>query len=381
MPEPLRLGMVGGGPGAFIGPIHRLAAEMDRRFRLVAGAFSSDPERSRAAGEAWGLDPSRVHDAWQEFLADEARRSEDERVHAVAVVTPNHLHAGPAVAFLEAGVALACDKPLADSVESARAVAEAASASGRPCLVTFTYAGYPLVEEMRARVAAGGIGELRRVDVEYFQGWLAEPIERDGQKQAAWRTDPAQAGAAGALGDIGSHAFHLVEHVSGRRVAAVTGRARSAVAGRSLDDDAAFVLELEGDVLGSLCVSQVCAGRENGLRLQVAGSRATLLWEQERPNHLHVFHADGRREVVRPGHPRLAPSARALCRTPPGHPEGWLEAFANLYAAFADALEGRDGGRPSFPDAAIGLRVQELVTSALDASRSGGRVATVAAAS
>ena len=367
----LRLGMVGGGPGAFIGAVHRLCAEMDREFTLVAGAFSSDPEKSAQAGRELGLDAARVYGSWEDMAAKEAALPEDRRIHAVSIVTPNHLHAGPALAFLERGFHVICDKPLTTDSATADEIVAAARRSGRVFALTHNYTGYPMVREARELVRSGALGEVRKVYAEYLQGWLAEPLERTGQKQASWRVDPRRSGPGGSLGDIGTHAFNLLEHVTGLRVARLLGQTRSFVPGRRVDDDAMALVELSNGATGSICCSQVCVGRENGLRLRAFGTLGGFEWDQERPNDLLVYWKDRAPELRRPANGWTGAAARSLARIPPGHPEGYLEAFANVYRAFARAIRGEPAGLDDpFPTAADGARGVRFIEVVLESARS-----------
>ncbi|KQN06509.1 Gfo/Idh/MocA family protein [Sphingomonas sp. Leaf25] len=371
MSRRLRLAMAGGGEGAFIGAVHRMAAALDGDWELVGGAFSTDAGRSHRSGATLGLDPTRVHHDLAALLADEASRPADERIDALAIVTPNHLHAPMAIAALEAGFHVFCEKPMAMSVEEARAIAAAAKANGRHFALAFTYSGYALVAEARARIARGDLGEIRRVQVEYLQGWLSAPIDADGNKQAAWRTDPAKAGIGGCLGDIGTHAFHLAEQVSGLPVAAVSADLATHVAGRRLDDDVGALLRFDNGARGTLVASQVAAGEENGLRLRVHGSLGGLEWSQMEPNTLTLRWLDRPAEIVRAGGPGMDAQAAALLRTPAGHPEGYIEAFANLYRGFAAMIRGDE--EPAIPGVGDGLRtmafIEAMVASAAGADK------------
>ncbi|WP_294318164.1 Gfo/Idh/MocA family oxidoreductase [uncultured Sphingomonas sp.] len=340
--RPLKLGMAGGGEGAFIGAIHRHAAAMDGDWQLVAGTFSSDAGRNARSGDALNLDPARVYGDIHALIAGELALPAGQRIDALAIVTPNHLHAPMAIAALEAGINVFCEKPMAMSSDEARAIAAAARASGAKFALAFTYSGYPLVEEARARVARGDLGKIRVVQVEYLQGWLSLPIDGDGNKQAEWRTDPAKAGLGGCLGDIGTHAFHLAEHVAGVRVDTLSADLTAHVPGRRLDDDVSALLRFDGGARGTLKASQVAAGEENGLKLRVSGERGTLEWAQMEPNTLTLRWLDRPIEVVRAGGPGLGASTQALLRTPSGHPEGYIEAFANLYQGFAAQIRGDD---------------------------------------
>lgn len=357
--EPLKLAMAGGGEGAFIGAIHRKAAALDGDWRLVAGTFSSDAARNDRSGALLGLDPARVHLTIDALIAAERALPEGERIDALAIVTPNHLHAPMAIAALEAGIHVFCEKPMAMNSAEAQAIAEAAKRGGAKFALAFTYSGYPLIEEARVRVSRGDLGKIRVVQVEYLQGWLSLPIDGEGNKQAAWRTDPAKAGMGGCLGDIGTHAFHLAEHVSGVRVESVCADLTAHVPGRRLDDDVSALLRFDGGARGTLKASQVAAGEENGLKLRVSGEHGTLEWAQMEPNTLTLRWLDRPAEVVRAGGPGLSPSTQALLRTPSGHPEGYIEAFANLYQGFAAQLQGKDDG--FVPGLADGLRTMAFI--------------------
>jgi predicted dehydrogenase len=359
MRRPLRLGMVGGGEGAFIGAVHRMAAALDGDWRLAAGAFSTDAGRNSRTGEQLGLDSSRVYVTFDAMLVGERALPADARIDAVAIVTPNHLHAPMAIAALEAGFHVFCEKPMAMNVAEAQAIAAAAEASGRHFGLAFTYSGYPLVEEARARVAGGDFGAIRLVQVEYLQGWLSDPIDTGGNKQAEWRTDPGRAGLGGCLGDIGTHAFQLAEHVSGLRAEAVSADLTIHVPGRRLDDDVSALLRFEGGARGTLKATQIAAGEENGLRLRIHGERGGLEWAQMEPNTLTLRWLDRPTEIVRAGGPGLSEGATRLLRTPAGHPEGYIEAFANLYRGFAGAIRGEAGGE--FPGVPDGLRTMKFV--------------------
>lgn len=357
--QPLRLGMVGGGEGAFIGAVHRRAAALDGDWRLAAGSFSSDAGRNTRTGDALGLDARRVYPTLDAMIAGERALPAAERIDAIAIVTPNYLHAPMAIAALEAGFHVMCEKPMAMSVVEAEAIAAAVSASGRQFALAFTYAAYPLIDEARLRVSRGDLGPIRLVQVEYLQGWLSQAIDREGNRQAEWRTDPARAGAGGCLGDIGTHAFQLAEHVSGLRADTLCADLATHVAGRRLDDDVSALLRFEGGARGVLKVTQVAAGEENGLRLRIHGTQGGLEWSQMEPNTLTLRWLDRPAEQLRAGGPALAPSVAAQFRTPSGHPEGYIEAFANLYRGLAAAIRGEE--HPRFPDVGDGLRTMRFV--------------------
>lgn len=368
MKRTLRLAMAGGGEGAFIGAIHRAAAALDGDWRLVAGTFSSDPERNRRSGEMLSIEPARTYDSLDALLVAEAALPVGERVDAVAIVTPNHLHAPMAIAALDAGFHVFCEKPMALDLEEAHSIAQAAARSGRHFGLAFTYSGYPLVEEARVRVARGDFGKIRLVQVEYSQGWLSQAIDRDGNKQAEWRTDPARAGLGGCLGDIGTHAFQLAEHVSGLRVQELCADLATHVPDRRLDDDVSVLLRLDGGARGILKATQVAAGDENGLKLRIHGEHGGLEWSQMEPNTLTLRWLDRPAEIIRAGGPGLADSTLARLRTPAGHPEGYIEAFANLYRAFAARVAdstGEDDGLSWFPSVEDGLRTMAFVESVI----------------
>lgn len=375
----LRLGMVGGGPGAFIGAVHRIAAQLDGQFELVCGAFSSDPAKSHAAGAELFLDPARAYPDHAAMIAGERALPEDRRIDAVAIVTPNHLHAAPALAALEAGFHVIVDKPLCRAMDEARALEKAVARTGLVFAVTHTYAGYPMAKEARALIARGDIGAVRKVYVEYPQGWLSTDIESDGQKQAAWRTDPARSGAGGAIGDIGTHAAHLAEYVTGRRIVAIDAMLNTVVAGRRLDDDAAMLLRLDNGGTGVLIATQVAVGEENALAIRVYGETGGIEWRQEEPNSLIVRHPDRPAEIRRTGWGYASEAAARFTRTPPGHPEGYLEAFANLYREFARAVRDHQANGHwaaagyDLPGIAEGVRGMAFIDAAVRSSQSDGK--------
>jgi predicted dehydrogenase len=358
----LRMGMIGGGPGAFIGPVHRIAAELDREIELVAGVFSSDAGRSRAAGEAYRIDPARAYPTLDAMIA--AERARDDGIDFVSVVTPNHNHLPSARAALAGGLPVMTDKPLTATLAEAQELAAVVASAGLPFGVTFTYTGYPLVREMKARIAAGAIGTVRKVVAEYPQGWLAGPAEG---KQAEWRVDPARSGAGGCIGDIGVHAFNLAEFVTGLKVTELLADLAAVVPGRLLDDDVSILLRFENGARGVLLASQIEVGELNGLRIRCYGDKGGVVWKQEEPNSFALHHGDGRTEIVRSGDAAIGPDAASRIRTPGGHPEGYLEAFANLYRDFAGLLRGE--AAPLLPGIAEGLRGMEFIDTAVRASR------------
>ena len=376
MQTPLKLGMIGGGLGAFIGPVHRMAATLDGQAVFTAGALSSTPERSLASGRDVGLRDDRNYPTWQEMLARELARSPEDRIDAVSIVTPNDTHHAIAKAFAEAGIHVILDKPLTHTLDQALDLVRAADASGVVFAVTYTYTGYPMVKRAAQLVREGALGEIRKVIVEYHQGWLGTRLEKSGQKQAAWRTDPARSGPAGALGDIGTHAENLVATVTGLEIESLCADVNTFVRGRALDDDAAVLLRFVGGARGTLSCSQVCTGEENNLTLRVYGDRGSLSWAQEHPNHLCFTPADGpKRLLSRAGPDAGQPHA---VRLPSAHPEGYIEAFANIYRGTFEAIRAqRDRREPAtplaheYPTARDGARGIHFIETVLRSARQG----------
>ncbi|HEY1578126.1 MAG TPA: Gfo/Idh/MocA family oxidoreductase [Terracidiphilus sp.] len=367
----LRMGMVGGGPGAFIGPVHRIAAELDGKIELVAGAFSQSAERSRAAADMYKIDPARAYPDYQTMM--DAERKRDEPVDLVAIVTPNHLHLPVAVAAMEAGFPVMSDKPATATYAEAVELEKAVAKSLLPYGLTHTYAGYSLVRDARALCAEGRLGKIRKIVIEYLQGWLTNPIENSGQKQAAWRSDPAQSGAGGCIGDIGTHAFHLVEYVTGLKVVSVNASLLSVVPGRKLDDDCTALLRMENGGQAVLVSSQIAAGEGNGVRLRVYGEKGSLDWRQEDPNRLRMKWLDGPEEIRHASAGYLTADARAVTRLPGGHPEGYLEAFAVLYREFAEVLiawqqNGSLRLPATLPGIEAGVRGMRFIDCAIESS-------------
>jgi predicted dehydrogenase len=370
----LRYAMVGGGRDAFIGGVHRKAIALDGQIELVAGALSSDPAKARASGADLGLADARNHGDWQALLADELKRPAGERIDFVSIVTPNHVHYPVARAFVEAGFHVVCDKPLVHTREQADALVASVAAQGTIFGVTYNYTGYPMVRQARAMIRAGELGTLRKVVVEYNQGWLASQLEGTGNKQADWRTDPARSGAAGAIGDIGSHAENLVATLTGLEIESLCADLTAHVAGRQLDDDGSLLLRYQGGARGVLIASQISTGLENDLRVRIAGTLGTLEWHQEQPSRLLHLPHDGPLRVLTRGAPWLHESARRASRLPAGHPEGFIEAFANVYAGVAADIRARLEGRradpleadyPRVEDGARGVRfIERTVVSA-----------------
>ncbi len=369
----LRLGMVGGGPGGFIGAVHRIAARLDDRFELVAAALSSDPERSRKAALDLHIAPDRAYGSFSEMAAKESKRP--DRIDAVSIVTPNHLHFAPAKAFLDAGIHVICDKPLTTTVEDAVALAQIVHKSGLIFGLTHNYTGYPTVRQAREMIAAGELGRIRLVQVEYAQDWLTTPLETTGQKQAVWRTDPAQSGPAGSLGDIGTHAYNIACFVSGLHAEQVAADVSIFVPGRRLDDNVQALLRYEGGVRGMLWASQVAVGEENNLRLRVYGEKAGLEWHQENPNYLRFTPYGKPPQWISRNGPAASPSAKHASRIPSGHPEGYLEAFAQLYADLAEQIAAREAKRPPaaqsmlVPTVEDGVAGVRFISAVLESSR------------
>jgi predicted dehydrogenase len=369
----LRLGMVGGGPGGFIGAVHRIAARLDDRYELVAAALSSNPERGRKAALDLHIAPDRAYASFAEMAAAEAKRP--DRIDVVSIVTPNHLHFAPAKAFLEAGIHVICDKPLTTTVEDALALSQLVRKTGLVFGVTHNYTGYPTIRQAREMIAAGELGKLRIVQVEYAQDWLTTAVEATGQKQAAWRTDPAQSGPAGSLGDIGTHAYNLACFVSGVHAEQVAAEASIFVPNRRLDDNVQMMLRYEGGARGLLWASQVAVGNENNLRLRIYGEKAGIEWRQEEPNTLRFGPYGKPPQIVTRGGPAATEAAKHASRIPSGHPEGYLEAFAQIYTDIAEQIAAREAKRspskqsllvPTVDDGVAGV---QFISAVLESSR------------
>lgn len=370
----IRYGMIGGGRGAFIGEVHRTAARLAGNWSLVAGAFSSTPEKSKTSGAEIGVDPARSYGSWTEMLEREAALPAETRIAAVTIVTPNHMHAAPAVAAMEAGFDVIIDKPLANNLAGAKAMAEAAARTGRQVAVTHTYTGYPLVKQARQLVTSGKFGKVRRVAVKYTQDWLARDSDAENSKQAAWRLDPSMSGDAGAFGDIGTHAASLAEYITGERIIRICAELTK-LPGRQIDDDGAALFHLSGGGRGTLTASQVLVGDSNDLAISVWCDGAGLHWCQEEPNTLRIGYRDRPTEIWRAGSNRayLADGVRAIQRTPGGHPEGYLEAFANIYHAFGNALCGltSDCADPGYATIEDGIAGMNFICASVRSSAGG----------
>ena len=375
----LKMGMVGGGPGAFIGDVHRRAALLDGGVELVAGAFSSSLSKSRAKGSELLLDAARVHGSLEALIAHELTLPEGERVDFVSIVTPNYLHFPMASALLAAGIHVVCEKPMTLDAAEARRLRTLVDKSGCVFALTHNYTGYPLVKLARDLVRSDELGRVRKVMVEYQQGWLATPLERTGMKQARWRTDPRQSGEGGCIGDIGTHAANLAEHITGQRITALAADLTTFVARRKVDDDASILLRFDGGARGALLASQVAVGEENGLSIRVYGERRGLRWRQETPDALQLTALDGPEEIWRRGQPHVAdrsPAAARATRLPSGHPEGFIEAFANVYANVCDTISARLLGEEpdplalDYPTVEDGLRGMLFIDAAIRSARS-----------
>jgi predicted dehydrogenase len=372
--KPIRYGMIGGGQGAFIGGVHRTAAAIAGNWSLIAGAFSSTPEKSLASGAEIGVASHRTYGSWAEMLEREAALPADDRIEAVSIVTPNHMHAPPAIAAMEAGFDVIIDKPLADSLSAASDIAAAAARTGRRIAVTHTYTGYPLVKQARRMIAESKFGPVRRVAVKYTQDWLSRASDLENNKQAAWRVDPALSGDAGAFGDIGTHAANLVEFITGQRIESICAEL-TMLPGRRIDDDGAALFRLTGGGKGTLTASQVCVGDINDLAISVYCEEAGLHWRQEEPNTMRIGYRDKPTEIWNAGANRayLASDILAIQRTPAGHPEGYLEAFANIYAAFGRTIRGESaaGDEPGFATMDDALSGMKFIRASLDSSSKG----------
>lgn len=365
--EPLRLALCGGGPGSFIGPVHRRAAQLDGRYVLVSGMFSRNRERAHARAEEWGIDPARSYGDIESLISGEAARVDGAQV--VAIATSNDSHAAIASAALRAGLHVFCEKPMTTTIGDAYALARTARGSRIRFGLAYTYAGYAMIREARARVIAGRIGTVRKVMVDYQQGWLADPVETD-NAQAAWRTDPLVAGAGGCIGDIGVHAFQVAEMVSGLRVRRLCADLSAVVPGRALDDDCNVLLRFDGDVPGILTASQVATGEGNDLTIRIYGEHCALIWSHSCPGVLRMLHKDGREERTAAGTAVVGRQAAHATRLPFGHPEGFIEALANLYGDLADAITDEPCiGETTLPGAEEGLRSMMFIEAAIASHR------------
>jgi len=377
MSRKIRYGMVGGGRGAFIGAVHRIAAAIDQQIELVCGAFSSDPQRSKDSGADLFLPANRCYGSFEEMIKAEAKLPEGERMDFISIVTPNHMHFPPAKMALESGFHVLSDKPATFDLKEAKTLGELVKKTGLLYGLTHNYTGYPLVKQAREMVATGQLGKIRKVVVEYPQGWLATRLEASDQKQAAWRTDPKKSGAAGCIGDIGTHAENLAEYITGLEISELAADITTFVKGRKLDDDGNVLLRFKGGAKGVLHSSQISVGEENNLNIRVYGEKAGLEWHQKEPNTLLVKWLDQPMQVYRTANGYLGKAALAAGRTPPAHPEGYLEAFANVYKNFANAIRTRLAGKKlakddlanDYPKIQDGIRGMAFIEAVVKSSK------------
>jgi predicted dehydrogenase len=368
--------MIGGGQGAFIGAVHRIAARIDGDYELVCGAFSSNAEKSKASGIALGLSPERSYASYEELIEKEKQLPEDQRVQVISIVTPNHVHFGPTKMALENGFHVVLDKPMTFSLAEAKELEKVVKASNKLFCLTHTYTGYPMVKEAKQLIKAGKIGKVRKVYVEYPQGWLATPLESEDNKQASWRTDPGKSGIAGAMGDIGTHAFNLMEYVTGLEVTQLCADINIVVEGRKLDDDGAVLIKLNNGASAVLTATQIAAGEENNIKIRVYGETGSLEWQQWDANTLIVKPINKPWEIWRAGSGYVSSYASHNSRTPGGHPEGYLEAFANLYHNFALCVKAQtEGTQPSpeaqdYPGIADGVRGMAFIENVIESGKS-----------
>ncbi len=373
----IRMGMVGGGRGAFIGGVHRMAAALDGQIELVCGAFSSNPEKSKASAADFFIAPERAYGSFAEMIETEKKLPEDVRMDVVSIVTPNHVHFAPAKMALENGFHVVCDKPVTFTLAEAKELEKLVEATGLIFALTHNSTGYPMVKQAKAMIKNGEIGTIRKVVVEYPQGWLATKIEDSGQKQAAWRTDPTKSGASGCMGDIGSHAENLAEYITGLKIKELCADLTTFVNGRLLDDDGNVLLRFEGGAKGILHASQISVGEENDLNIRVYGTKGGLQWRQMEPNTLLVKWMDKPTQIYRTGVGELSPEANAHSRIPAGHPEGYLEAFANIYRNVAFCIQARLKGEEvnplyaDFPTVSDGVRGMEFIGKLVESNEKG----------
>ena len=374
MRRKLRLGMVGGGQGAFIGAVHRIASRIDDRYNLLAGCLSSTPEKAMASANDIGIDIDR---SYPDFITmAEKESSREDGIEVVSIVTPNHMHASPAIEFLKKGIHVICDKPLASSMDDAIALYNAVENSDAHFFLTHNYSGYPVVREMKRLVKEGTIGKLRVVKGMYMQGWLANKEEDSGLKQAEWRTDPARSGVAGGVGDIGSHTMHLIEFVSGHKLQSVAADLTTFVDGRKLDDDASILIRMNDNVKGSLWISQVAVGEENNFKISIYGDKGSLHWAQENPNYAKLSKHGDLDQIITRGGPIHKDSSMASVRIPPGHPEGYLEGFAQIYTDAADVIIGSEKSSQLLeiiPNIHDGLHIMKFINAAVESSNSNSK--------
>ena len=376
----LRMGLVGGGRGAFIGRVHATAAVLDNRAELVAGALSSDPQKAKESAPDYDIPPERAYGSYEEMFAEEAKRADGDRIDFVSITTPNHMHFPIAKAALEAGFHVICDKPMTLNLEEAETLVELVESSDLTFALTHNYTGYPLVRQAREMILGGEFGDIQAIRVQYIQGWLRRRLEEDNQKQALWRTDPAKSGAAGCFGDIGTHAFNLARYMTGLLPESVSAHLKTFAPGRPLDDYGTAVVRFENGAIGTVTASQISHGRENDLLIEIDGTEKSLLWRQENPNEMIVRQNGQPHKVYTrdPNAPYTTPKAAAACRLPSGHPEGFFEAFANVYrAAFDEIAQRKAGESPDrkntiYPNVYDGLEGMYFITQCVASSRQDG---------
>ena len=375
MNRKMRMGMIGGGPGAFIGAVHRMAASIDGQIELVCGAFSQSADKSKSMASSLYLNPNRVYDNYQAMIENEKKLPLGERMDFVSIVTPNHMHYLPAKLALENGFSVICDKPVTINSKEAEDLAELSLRKNLTFALTHNYTGYPMVKEARSLVKKGELGKIRKIVVEYPQGWLSGPLEKSGQKQAGWRTNPKEAGISCCMGDIGSHAENLCEYISGLKITELCADLTTFIDGRLLDDDGNVLLRFNNGARGVLYASQVSVGEENNLSIRIYGEKGGLEWHQQEPNTLLYKKPDAPTQILRTGGGQLSEEARMHTRLPPGHPEGYLEAFANLYRNFATVLQAKENGlkiddKLDFPTIQDGLRGMKFIEAVVKSSQS-----------
>ncbi len=375
MSRKLRMGMIGGGRGAFIGGVHRIAAGIDGQIDLVCGALHIDPEIALLSGQDLFLKPERIYKTYQEMFEKERELPSDERMDFVSIVTPNHVHFDPARLALENGFHVVCEKPIAFSLDESLKLQKLVNETGLTFALTHTYTGYPMVKQAREMCTSGIFGKIRKIVVEYPQGWLSTPIEQTGQQQASWRTDPKRSGKAGSVGDIGTHAENLAETITGLKISELSADVSTFVENRLLDDDANVLLRFEGGAKGILHCSQICAGEENSIKIKVYGEKGSLEWHQHEPNTMFVRWLEKPMEVYRTGNGYMGASAAAHTRVPAGHPEGYLEAFANIYRDFTKVLQAKlddvevDPIFNDFPTVDDGVRGMKFIDAVIDSGQ------------
>ena len=376
MKRKIKMGMVGGGPGSFIGIVHFNGAVLDGQIKLVCGAFSSDPKKSKITGEKYYLTPERAYGSYQEMIEKEKKLPEGVRMDFLCIATPNHVHYEPAKLALENGFHVVCDKPLTNNTEDAEKLVKLVEKTGLIFAVTHTYTGYPMVKEARKLVQEGGLGKIRKIVVEYPQGWLTKPLEKSDNVQAIWRTDPARSGKVGSMGDIGTHALNLAEYISGLKVTELCADLSIFVPGRKLDDDGNVLVHYNNGAKGILFASQIAAGEENDLNIRIYGEKGGIKWHQMEPNTLIINWLDKPIEVRRTGNPYMSSIAKYNTRVPSGHPEGYIEAFANIYRNVATCIQHRLAGtKPpveamDFPTVYDGLRGMKFIDSLIESNKS-----------